>query len=75
MSDADDRMIFTVGDDEGLQVVSLGKSLSFHNHDDWCGDTEAGFGAEVTIELDFASVVELHTAIGKWIEKQVATHD
>lgn len=64
-------MIFSVGDDEGMQVSVNGKdTLYFVNHDDWCGDTFTGFGASVGIELNREKVKQLYTALGNWLDAQ-----
>lgn len=63
-----ERLIFDTDSDPGLQVVTLATGgLSFSNNDDWCGDTESGFGATVAIELKHAQVEALHVALGLWL--------
>ena len=67
---SDKRLIFDTDSDPGLQVVTLADGgLSFSNNDDWCGDTESGFGATVVIELKREQVEELHKSLGCWLAR------
>lgn len=63
------RLIFDTDSDPGMQVVATDTGLSFSNQDDWCGDTESGFGATVAIQLDKAQVSALHAALGRWLDQ------
>ena len=65
------RLIFDTDTDPGMQVVITGKdSLGFSNNDDWCGDSETGFGATVAVELTREQVSKLHSALGDWLATQ-----
>lgn len=64
-----ERMCFATEGDVGLQVTDDGQGgLAFCAHDDWCGDTQSGIGASVSVGLTYEEVVKLHAEIGKWIE-------
>lgn len=61
-------MIFDTDSDPGMQVVVTGAdTLGFSNSDDWCGDTESGFGAIVSVDLSRKQVAKLHAALGRWL--------
>lgn len=63
-----ERMIFDTDSDPGMQVVVTGAdTLGFSNSDDWCGDTESGLGAIVSVDLNREQVAELHAALGRWL--------
>lgn len=65
----DERLIFDTDSDPGMQVVVTGEGLSFSNQDDWCGDTESGFGATVAIQLSRQQVQTLYEALGRWLDR------
>lgn len=71
-----ERLIFTVGDGyaTGLDVIDCGDTVSFHNHDDWCGDTESGFGAEVIISVKHDDVLKLIIGLSAWAHRQFNRH-
>lgn len=63
-----ERLVYDTDTDPGVQVVMTSDtSLSFSCQDDWCGDTESGFGATVNVELDIEQVRELWSALGYWL--------
>lgn len=64
-----ERLIFDTDSDPGMQVVVTGEGLSFSNQDDWCGDTESGFGATVAIRLSRQQVQTLYEALGRWLDR------
>ena len=61
------RLVFDTDSDPGMQVVEVEGGLSFSNQDDWCGDSETGFGATVSVMLTRQQVAELHAALGSWL--------
>jgi hypothetical protein len=63
------RLIYDTDSDPGLQVVVSEEGLSFSNQDDWCGCTETGFGATVSVQLSRVQVAELHASLGRWLDQ------
>lgn len=69
--DNNERMYFEAGDDDlGLQVVAFagGKDLSFSCNNDWCGDTESGFGATVSVSLGREDAEKLRDFLDAWLK-------
>ena len=62
------RLVFDTDSDPGMQVVVAGDGLSFSNQDDWCGDSESGFGATVAVTLSREQVIALNCALTEWLE-------
>ena len=62
------RFFFEAGnDDKGLQVVeTTGGKLSFSANNDWCGSTETGFGATVTVDITKEDAKRLLELLTKW---------
>lgn len=65
-------IIFTMDDDPSLQVtVNPGNGgLNFTANDEWCGDSETGFGALVTVTLHVGEVMELSESLRAWLATQ-----
>lgn len=62
------RVLFDTDSDPGMQVVAISDGkLSFSCNDDWCGDSESGFGATVAIEIDREQVSELAQSLVAWL--------
>jgi hypothetical protein len=62
-----ERIIYTTDSDPGIQVVPFDGGISISAQDDWCGDTETGFGATVSVQLTREQVAELHAALGRYL--------
>lgn len=64
-----DRLFFEAGNDDlGLQVVSTeGGSISFSINDEWCGSTETGFGATVTVDITKDDAIRLRDLLTEWL--------
>ena len=64
-TDAKDPSCQFVGNaDEDTATIS--------NNDDWCGDTESGFGATVSIQLTRDDARRLRDAIDAWLASTTA---
>ena len=66
----DMRFFFhTEAEDPGCQFVgnSGEPTATISNNNDWCGDTESGFGATVAIELTRADAKRLRDTIDAWL--------
>ena len=57
----------TVGDT--MQLLSDGECLSITNESPWSGDTETGFGRDVTLTLSRSHVVELIGYLQRWLKE------
>lgn len=70
MRDEKDNVVFMWGDDRGIFITQdpYDYELNFCCHDDWCGDSETGFGESVTIALSRKDVVNLVEKLSEWIE-------
>lgn len=55
--------------DVGITVVDNDTKIIVNAYSEWCGDTERGFGAEVSASLSIDQVKELITYLTKWLEK------
>lgn len=64
------RLVFDTDSDPGMQVTVSDSGLYFSNQDDWCGDTESGFGATVGVTLSRQQVEDLHESLGNWLSSQ-----
>ena len=67
----DEKRFFfeTDQEDPGCQAVAIqGEStVSISNTDDWCGSTETGFGATVSICLTRADARRLVSMLVEWL--------
>jgi hypothetical protein len=64
------KLFFESGNDDlGLQVVeTTDGNLSFSANNEWCGDTESGFGATVTVCITLDDAKRLIDALTKWVK-------
>jgi len=65
------RLFFeTEVEDPGCQATAYrgGDQLRISNNDDWCGDTETGFGATVSVGLTREDATRLRDMIDTWLE-------
>ncbi len=53
------RALYSTESDPGLQAVADEFGVHVTCSDDWCGDTETGFGASVTVNLTKQQALEL----------------
>lgn len=55
--------------DVGLQIIAEEEDNVIHvkAFDEWCGDTETGFGAEVSVDLDIGSAIKLRDFLNEWL--------
>ena len=55
--------------DNNLQVVAYvgGDTAEFSANDEWCGSTETGFGATVSVSVDRDSAARLVTVLQQWL--------
>lgn len=67
-----ERIFFNGGKafSEDLQVVAVegSETCNFSTEDEWCGSTETGFGATVSVDLDRNEVKELILKLQQWID-------
>lgn len=64
------RIIYDTDSDPGIQVVPFKGGISISAQDDWCGSSETGFGATVSVQLTREQAVAFHEALGRYL----ATH-
>lgn len=67
---SEDRLFFeTDVEDPGCQAVAFkGKdTMTISNNNDWCGDTESGFGATVSVTLTRADAKRLRDMLNEWL--------
>lgn len=63
-----DRGVLEFENDRGgVQFTAKEDGLYVHCHDDLCGDTETGIGAEVGYNLTVEQAKELHAFLGQWL--------
>lgn len=69
---AEERVYFQAGENgyKDLQVTAFegGESLSFSAEDEWCGGTDTGFGATVSVDIKREDVKKLVDTLNKWLE-------
>jgi len=67
-----DKVFYTTGENDylSLQVVGIkgADKISFSNENEWCGDTETGFGALVSIDLNRNQVADLINTLQEWLK-------
>ena len=76
--DTNERMFFEAGNDDlGLQVVAFagGKEIEFSANNDWCGSTETGFGATVTVSLTRDDAERLRDLLDAWLKTHSAFNE
>jgi hypothetical protein len=62
------KIVFDTDSDPGIQVTELEDGrLSFSCQDDWCGDTEFGFGATVNVDISREQVADLAQSLINWL--------
>ena len=67
---ADQRSFFEAGtDDLGLQVVAIDGNdrVNFSCNNDWCGDTQSGIGATVSVDITREDAQRLVAMLSKWL--------
>jgi hypothetical protein len=64
------RLLYDTDSDPGIQIVPLDDGISISAQDDWCGDTESGFGATVSVPLTREQVVALRDALSAYLDSQ-----
>jgi hypothetical protein len=65
-----ERLFFeTDKEDPSCQAVAFkgAETMTISNNNDWCGDTETGFGATVSIDLTRADAMRLRDMLNKWL--------
>ncbi len=68
--DKKERMFYEAGDNDlGLQVVAFagGLDVDFSANNEWCGSTETGFGATVTVSLNREDAARLRDWLNTWL--------
>lgn len=61
----------TADDCTGSNVTLIGSSsgLAMTAESPWDGDTETGFGRDVTVTLPLVKAIELRDAINRWLAR------
>lgn len=66
-----ERLFFSAGEAgyKDLQVVAFtgGDTVSFSAEDEWCGCTETGFGATVSVDINRNDAEKLVEMLTKWL--------
>jgi len=66
-----ERMFFesSPNSDHNLQVVAFvgADEAEFSANDEWCGSSETGFGATITVSLDRESAARLVDMLMQWL--------
>lgn len=61
--------ILTIDQDSSVSMDINAQSsdvyISIEN--EWCGDSQSGFGANVSISLNYKQAIQVYEFIGKWI--------
>jgi hypothetical protein len=67
-----ERIFFSGGQSfsEDLQLVAVegSKTCNFSAEDEWCGSSETGFGATVSVDLDRDEAKELVLKLQQWLD-------
>ena len=68
---SDDRFFFDVSatrPDVDMQVVACDGKVNFSINNDWCGNTESGFGATVDIDINREDTQKLISVLQEWLK-------
>ena len=64
------RTIFNAGDEENnIQIVGIegNTKLDLTSYCEWCGDTESGFGATVSVPITRKEATALRDFLDNWL--------
>lgn len=55
--------------DIGFEATAYKNKINISCTDNWCGDTENGFGATVALDLNKEQVVKLRDFLNDWLKE------